>query len=51
MKIHKVRILDTHALFDSKNRAMAVPITSCISLPMIAISVIIHKSIRGNVLY
>lgn len=41
----------THALFDNKYIAMAVPITSCMSDPMMATSTIIHKTNLGNFLY
>lgn len=37
-----------YALFDSKKIAIAVPITSCMSEPIIAISIIIHSTRRGN---
>lgn len=47
----KERERKTYNLFDSKYKAMAVPMTSCISDPMMAISVMIHRISRGNVLY
>lgn len=42
---------NTYALLESKYKAIAVPITSCISDPMIAISIIIHNAKRGSFLY
>lgn len=41
----------THTFQESKYMAIAVPITSCISEPITAISTIIHKINRGTVLY
>lgn len=41
----------TYVLFVNKDKAIAVPITSCMSLPIIAISIIIHKIILGIFLY
>lgn len=47
---NKINLI-TYALFVNKDKAIAVPITSCISLPIIAISIIIHKIILGIFLY
>lgn len=40
-----------YSLFDKRYKAIAVPITSCISEPMMAISIINQTNIRGNSLY
>lgn len=41
----------TYFPFERRLNAMAVPMTSCISEPMMAISTMIHKRIRGTVGY